>query len=170
MHVLIGYGSITVGFAAALLGAFTNVYALATKNQRAMRNVIGYIGLVVLAATVGVIVMESALLSHDFSVKYVAENGRIGTPVLFTVATLWGALEGSILVWTLILTGYLAVVAWRFRDRLDDPMVGWALFTILAVTIFFFGLMLGPANPFIEVANPPDNGPGLNPLLSLIHI
>ena len=165
MHVLIGYGSITVGFAAALLGAFTNLYALVTKNQRAMRSVVGYIGLIVLAAVVGVIVMESALLSHDFSVKYVAENGRIGTPVLFTVATLWGALEGSILVWTLILTGYLAVVAWRFRDRFDDAMVGWALFTIFAVTIFFFGLMLGPANPFIELANPPADGPGLNPLL-----
>lgn len=165
MHVLLGYGSITVGFAAAVLGAITNGYALATKNQRAMRSVAGYVGLVILAAIVGVVVMESALLNHDFSVKYVAENGRIGTPVLFTVATLWGALEGSILVWTLILTGYLAVVMWRFRDRLDDAMVGWALLTMLIVTIYFFGLMLGPANPFIEVANPPLDGPGLNPLL-----
>ncbi len=165
MHVLIGYGSITVGFAAAVLGLLTNGYALATKNQRAAKSVLGYIGLILIAAIVGVVVMESALLSHDFSVKYVAEHGRIGTPVLFTIATLWGALEGSILLWALTLAGYFAVVGWRFRDRVDDPMVGWALLTMFVVTIFFFGLMLGPANPFIEVANPPDDGPGLNPLL-----
>ncbi len=165
MHVLIGYGSITVGFAAALLGTGSAAYALATKDRSMMRTVVGFVGLVFLAAIVAVVVMESALLTHDFSVKYVAEHGRIGTPVLFTVATLWGALEGSILLWALVLTGYVAIVAWRFRDRLDDPMVGWALLTMLAVTVFFFGLMLGPANPFIEVANPLDDGPGLNPLL-----
>ena len=159
MHVLIGYGSITVGFAAAVLGTLTAGYGTVTKNRRAMQAVNGYVVLVLIAAIVGVVVMESALLTHDFSVKYVAENGRIGTPVLFTVATLWGALEGSILLWTLILTGYVAIVAWRFRARIEDPMVGWALLTMLAVTVFFFGLMVGPANPFIEVAN-----------LSLIHI
>ena len=136
MHVLLGYGSITVGFAAAVLGAITNGYALATKKQRPMKSVAGYIILIIAASLFAVGVMESALLNHDFSVKYVAENGRIGTPVLFTIATLWGALEGSILVWTLILAGYLAVVMWRFRDRLDDPMVGWALFTMLIVTIY----------------------------------
>lgn len=165
MHVLIGYGSITVGFAAAVLGTLTAAYGLITKNRRAMMAVNGYAALVLVAAIVGVVVMESALLSHDFSVKYVAEHGRIGTPVLFTVATLWGALEGSILVWTLILTGYVAIVAWRFRDRIDDPMVGFAMLTMLVVTAYFFGLMVGPANPFVELANPPDNGPGLNPLL-----
>lgn len=165
MHVLIGYGSITVGFAAAVLGTLTAAYGLITKNRRAMLAVNGYAALVLVAATVGVVVMESALLGHDFSVKYVAEHGRIGTPVLFTIATLWGALEGSILLWTFILTGFVAVVAWRFRDRIDDPMVGWALLTMMVVTAFFFGLMVGPANPFIEVANPPTDGPGLNPLL-----
>ena len=102
MHVLIGYASVTVGFAAAVLGLITNGYALATKKERAMKSVAGYIGVIILAAIVGFVVMESALLSHDFSVKYVAENGRIGTPILFTVATLWSALEGSILLWTLL--------------------------------------------------------------------
>ena len=38
MHVLIGYGSITVGFAGAVLGAITNLYAIITKNSRAMRS------------------------------------------------------------------------------------------------------------------------------------
>lgn len=165
MHVLIGFGSVSLGLAAASLGVITSAYALVRNRMDLMKQVRIHIALVMLASIVGVAVMESALLTHDFSVEYVANNGRIGTPVIFTIATLWGALEGSILVWTLILAGFIVVVAYRFRDRIDDPMVGWALLTMLAVAVFFFGLMIGPANPFVEVANPPDNGPGLNPLL-----
>ena len=165
MHVLIGFGSVSLGLAAAVLGVGTSAYALLRDRMDLMKSVRVHIAILLIASVVGVIVMESALLTHDFSVKYVADNGRIGTPTHFTIATLWGALEGSILVWTLILAGYISIVAYRFRDRIEDPMVGWALLTMLAVAIFFFGLMLGPANPFIEVANPPDDGPGLNPLL-----
>ena len=165
MHVLIGYGAVSLGFAGAVLGAATTVFALVKKRPELMRAVRLHVGLIAVAVVVAFATMESALLQHDFSVKYVAEHGRIDTPVLFTIATLWGALEGSILLWALILVGYLVVVTWRFRDRTDDPMVGWALLTMLVVTSFFFGLMLGPANPFIEVANPPADGPGLNPLL-----
>jgi cytochrome c-type biogenesis protein CcmF len=165
VHVLIGYGAVSLGFAGALLGAGTSAYSLFTKQPALMRAVKMHVGLVVFAAFVAFMTMESALLTHDFSVRYVAEHGRIDTPILFTIATLWGALEGSILLWTAILAGYLLVVTWRFRSRTDDPMVAWALLTMLVVTVFFFGLMLGPANPFVEMANPPDDGPGLNPLL-----
>lgn len=73
--------------------------------------------------------------------------------------------RGSILLWALILAGFTVAVAWKFRDRLTDPLVGWALLTMFVVCLFFFGLMLGPANPFTTLANPPTDGPGPNPLL-----
>ncbi|MGH3452702.1 MAG: heme lyase CcmF/NrfE family subunit, partial [Haloechinothrix sp.] len=110
--------------------------------------------------------MEWALVTHDFSLRYVAANGSRATPLLYTVASAWGALEGSILLWGLVLAGYLAVVAWRFRHRAHDPMVAWALASGLVVAAFFFGLMLGPADPFRLVDGPiPVDGPGPNPLL-----
>ena len=165
MHVIIGYGAISLGFAAAVLGFVTTVYSVISGRRELMRTVMAQVAVVFVAALVATITMESALLQHDFSVKYVAENGRIGTRTLTTIATLWGALEGSILLWALILVGYVGVVAWKFRDRFDDPMVGWAMATMWVVVLFFFGLMLGPANPFVEVTNPPADGPGLNPLL-----
>ncbi len=165
MHVLIGFGAVSLGFAAAVLGTLTAAYALYTTRMHLMRAVRIHLGILVVAAVVAVVTMESALLTDDFSVKYVAEHGRIGTPVIYKIATLWGALAGSILLWTLILVGYVAVAGHRFRNRMDDPMVAWAMLTMFVVCAFFFGLMLGPANPFISVANPPDNGPGLNPLL-----
>ncbi|MDQ1444632.1 MAG: cytochrome c-type biosis protein CcmF, partial [Acidimicrobiaceae bacterium] len=53
-----------------------------------------------------------------------------------------------------------------FRDRAADPLVGWATLTVYAVSAFFFGLMVGPANPFKQLSGVlPTDGPGPNPLL-----
>ena len=46
---------------------------------------------------------------------------------------MWSALEGSILLWLLILAVFTAAVGWRFRKRTDDPLVGWALVVMFAV-------------------------------------
>src|SRR5438067_11380432 len=110
--------------------------------------------------------MEHALFANDFTLRYVANNHSKSTPLLFTIASLWSALEGSILLWALVLAGYLSVMGRHFRDRVTDPLVAWATLTGFAVATFFFGLMLGPANPFRTVRGQlPTDGPGPNPLL-----
>ena len=82
------------------------------------------------------------------------------------MATLWSALEGSILLWALVLAGYLLAVAQRFRRRLADPLVAWALLTIFVVAAFFLVMLLTAANPFGRFDPPPGfDGPGPNPLL-----
>ena len=52
---------------------------------------------VLVAALVAVAAMEWALITHDFSLRYVAENNARATPLLFTITGMWAALEGSIL-------------------------------------------------------------------------
>ena len=61
---------------------------------------------------------------------------------------MWSALEGSILLWALILGGYTAAVAWRFRKRTNDVLVGWALIVMFVIAAFFAALSFGPADPF----------------------
>jgi cytochrome c-type biogenesis protein CcmF len=118
------------------------------------------------AAVIAVVAMEWALLSHDYSIRYVAENNARATPLLFTISGLWAALEGSILLWGLILAGYLSAVAYKFRHRATDPLVAWATLTGLVVALFFFLLMLWPANPFKPTpGRVPFDGRGPNPLL-----
>ncbi|HWH35027.1 MAG TPA: cytochrome c-type biogenesis CcmF C-terminal domain-containing protein, partial [Acidimicrobiales bacterium] len=117
-------------------------------------------------AVLAAVAMEVALVNHDFSLQYVADNGSRSTPLLYTVASLWGALEGSIILWTLVLAGFTVAVVRRFADRAGDPLVAWATLTLLAVAAFFFALMVGPADPFTTVAGAvPADGPGPNPLL-----
>ncbi len=63
--------------------------------------------------------MVYALLTHDFSVQYVAQVGSKATPLLFTIVSLWSSLEGSILFWGLILGTYL--LAFSLLQRKEQP-------------------------------------------------
>ena len=161
----LGAMGVALAFAASVVGATVFVVGLRRGDRRLKLSGRGMVALVVLGAVVAVTAMQWALLTDDFSLEYLANNHSRSTPLLFTIATMWAALEGSILLWGLVLAGYLAWVTWRFRDRLDDPLVGWALVAGLLVAAFFFGLMLGPANPFSVVSPVPADGPGPNPLL-----
>ncbi|MGH2695767.1 MAG: heme lyase CcmF/NrfE family subunit [Actinomycetota bacterium] len=166
MRAALGSAGVSLAFVAAAAGAVLLAAGAWRRDRRWLWAGRGMVVVVLVGAAVAAAAMEWALVSRDFSLAYVADNGSRATPLLYTVASLWGALEGSILLWGLVLAGYLAAVAWRFRARAADPLVATALAVGLAVAAFFFGLMLGPADPFRLVAGavPPD-GPGPNPLL-----
>jgi cytochrome c-type biogenesis protein CcmF len=155
-----------MGAFAAVLGVLTMALGLARRDGRIMNTGRQFTYVVLAGALIAAGAMEWALLTHDFSLAYVVKNHARATPLLYTVAALWGALEGSILLWALVLAGYLAFTARKFRSRAGDPLVAWALLVGLVVAAFFFALMLGPANPFKVVSGVvPQDGLGPNPLL-----
>ncbi len=166
MNLALGRAGVTLGLAAAVLGVITVAYGLVRHRPELVRLSRWYAGLVLLGGLLATVAMERALITRDFSVEYVAQNGSTRTPALYNFATLWGALEGSIILWALVLGGYTVAVVLKFRRRLDDPLVGWAMVVMLAVSVFFFYLLVGPANPFRFFDAPVGyDGPGPNPLL-----
>ncbi len=111
------------------------------------------------------LVMEVALISHDFSVSYVAQVGSLATPLHITIVSLWSSLEGSILFWAAVLGVYAAWFA-RRKPAEAEPYMGYALSAVLVVGLFFSFLLAGPADPFVPTPAPvPTDGPGPNPLL-----
>ena len=165
MKAVVGYLAIFVGAGASVVGVSALIAGLRTKDPLLLRIGRRCVFVVLGAALVAAGAMEWALISHDFSIKYVAENNARNTPLLFTITGLWAALEGSILLWVVILGFYLTFAAHRFRRRAADPLVAVALVTGLCVSLFFFALMLGPANPFTKLSSVPLDGRGPNPLL-----
>ena len=166
MNIAIGDAGIVVALAASIVAAITLVVSLRNDDQRLRRTAVNVAWLVPIGSLVSFIALERALITRDFTVKFVADNGSSRTPPLFNFATAWFSLEGSILVWGLVLAGFLGVVLFKFRKRLNDPLVTWAIIVMLAVSTFFFALMVGPADPFQRVTVPPGfDGPGPNPLL-----
>jgi cytochrome c-type biogenesis protein CcmF len=162
----LGHSGVLLGLAAALTGVGTLVWGLARRRAEVLRAAWVYAVLVLVGAVVATAAMEHALVTHDFSLAFVAANNSRATPLLYTVTGMWSALAGSILLWGLVLAGYIAAMVWRFRRRRDDPLVAWATLVTLVVAAFFFALMAGPADPFRTVAGaPPANGLGPNVLL-----
>src|SRR5262245_23514108 len=121
-----GTAAVALGLCAAVLGIATIAIGLLRGDTRLLRGGQRHVWVVLAGAVLAAGAMQLALLTHDFSLQYVASNGSRSTPLLFTITGMWSALEGSILLWCLILAGYLAVMARRFRDRADDPLVAWA--------------------------------------------
>src|ERR671919_330919 len=166
MKGALGFGAITLGFMSAALGAITMAVGIKRRDGRIMATGRQFVFMVLLGAVVAAGAMEWALVTHDFSIAYVVRNHARATPLLYTVAALWGALEGSILLWGLVLAAYLAVTVHRLRARASEPLVAWATLVGLVVAAFFFALMLGPANPFRSVSGLiPKDGLGPNALL-----
>jgi cytochrome c-type biogenesis protein CcmF len=166
VNAVLGQNAVLLGLLAAVGGITTLGFGLRRGQDNLLRAGRTYAWLILAAAAVAVGAMERALITHDFSLSYVAQNGGRQVPLMFTISTLWGALAGSILLWTLVLSLYIVAVAVKFRRRAADPLVAWATLVMFAVSAFFFALMLGPANPFTKVAGAvPLNGPGPNPLL-----
>jgi cytochrome c-type biogenesis protein CcmF len=161
---LLGLSASALSLGLALYGAGAAFWGVRTRNESLIASAraaaYAVFGLM-LVANLG---MVFALLTHDFSISYVAQVGSRSTPTWVTIVSLWSSLEGSILFWGLILAGFTAAVVFIHRDR-DNDLFPVATGTMLLVGAFFYLLLVGPANPFHAVFPVPADGPGPNPLL-----
>jgi cytochrome c-type biogenesis protein CcmF len=145
------------GCVAAAVGAGYGRPALITSSQRAA------VGIWVLVSCC-MLLLVYAFLTFDFSVRYVAVNTNRGTPFYYRITALWGALEGSIILWTWMLSLYTMIVVARYRRRQPD-FYPWVLAVMLGIAAFFLLVMTIPAPPFERLSPIPADGRGLNPLL-----
>ena len=159
LGVALGASSAGLGICALVRGLWVHDDRLLIIGRRAIFGVL--ISAVVAVGRDGVGADHPRLLSAVRRARTTPGE----TPLLFTITGLWAALQGSILLWALVLGGFLAFMAHKFRARATDPLVAWANVVGLAVALFFFALMLGPANPFNTTSNPPFDGQGPNALL-----
>ncbi len=161
-------GSIGVWFAtlAALASALWRVASLIKPAKVPRFRPLVVVGAVLAGGLLALFAMERAFVLHDYTLSYVAENNATSTPLLYDFSGMWSALEGSILLWAVLLSVVTFAVVMTYRKKAADPVIGWATATLLTICGFFFGIMVGPANPFAAtVGEIPSNGAGPNALL-----
>jgi cytochrome c-type biogenesis protein CcmF len=160
----IGYAITVVALALAAWGAVAAVTSArggaATLLATAERAAVGVWALI----TAAMLVLVHAFLTFDFSIRYVAANTNRGTPFYYRITALWGALEGSIILWAWMLGLYTFIVVWRYRRR-QPELYPWVLAVMLTTLAFFLLVMAVPAPPFERLSPVPPDGRGLNPLL-----
>ena len=165
VNAALGRAGLLLMLAASIFGALTVLYGIRRHDRRLLKQAPLYAWFAFGGIVVSVLMMQRALITRDFSLAYIQQVGSADTPTLYNVAAMWSALEGSILLWSVILAGFTAAVAWRFKDRTNDILVGWALIVMFVITAFFALLSFGPADPFVAGAPGITSGPGPNPLL-----
>jgi cytochrome c-type biogenesis protein CcmF len=160
----IGYALTVVALALALWGGAAAVTAARAGRPAllasAERAAVGVWALI----TGCMLVLVHAFLTFDFSIRYVAANTNRGTPFYYRITALWGALEGSIILWAWLLGLYTLIVVTRYRRR-QPELYPWVLTVLLAILAFFLLVMTVPAPPFERLSPVPPDGRGLNPLL-----
>ncbi|HUH13523.1 MAG TPA: heme lyase CcmF/NrfE family subunit [Longimicrobiales bacterium] len=161
---MVGYGAIAVALALAVYGLVAAVVGVRKARPELIRSAERATYGIFLLVSISTLAMVYALVVRDFSISYVAQVGSRSTPLFFTVISLWGALEGSILFWGWVLAGYSAAAVYFTRGQ-RGSLVPYANATLLFIGIFFYILLLGPANPWHAVFPVPLDGPGPNPLL-----
>lgn len=164
MTAILGHSAILLAFALALLGIVAPVVAARARRERFVGFtryfILGQFALVTLAAAT----LIYGLVTTDFSIKYVAFNTTRATPIYYRFTGLWGALEGSLLLWEWILIIFSGTIAWAYRDR-HKEMMPWVLMIFSIVSAFFLGVIGFLSNPFETISPVPLDGRGLNPLL-----
>jgi cytochrome c-type biogenesis protein CcmF len=160
------------------LGQFALILALLVSALQAVLPLIGaqtgrtrWIAVARPAALVqfALVAFSFALLTHafvvqDFSVAYVAQNSNSDLPMLYRYSAVWGAHEGSLLLWALILSIWTAVVALRTPD-LPEAFVARVLSVLGVVAVGFLLFTILTSNPFLRHVPALPDGNDLNPLL-----
>jgi cytochrome c-type biogenesis protein CcmF len=105
-----------------------------------------------------------SFINNDFSVLYVAEHSNSQLPVQYRIAALWGGHEGSLLLWTFMLTVWTIAVA-TFSKHLPQEMVARVIGVMGLISVGFLLFMLFTSNPFDRLIPAAMDGRDLNPLL-----
>ncbi|HVA70530.1 MAG TPA: cytochrome c-type biogenesis CcmF C-terminal domain-containing protein [Acidimicrobiales bacterium] len=158
----LGRAALYVCFVGAIGGVVEQLRAI--QQKRASR-ALWWAGLALTGILAAVGVMEFALITHNFSLAYVAENNATFTPLLYSITGLWSALEGSLMLWVLLQIALTLGVLYYYRRDRADAVVTWATAVLFSIGAFFTALMIGPADPFLANAALVHQGAGPNALL-----
>jgi cytochrome c-type biogenesis protein CcmF len=161
---LLGYSALVAALAIASYGIIAAIVGVRRREAALVRSARATAYACFGLLTVANLAMIYGLVTHDFSIGYVAQVGSRATPVFFTVISLWSALEGSILFWGWVLAFYAALAMWLTQAKYG-ALGAYANAVLLFVSAFFYMLLVGPSNPFGLVSPVPMDGPGPNPLL-----
>jgi cytochrome c-type biogenesis protein CcmF len=168
----LGAAALIAGLAIALSAAAAGVVGARSGDARmlaAARNGAYVVAALLVLASVVLIV---AFLSHDYSLRYVAERSSRAMPTSFVAAAFYSGQQGSLLYWATAL-GILATFAIHTTYRRLHDLIGYAIAVLMGIEAFFLLMLAFVSSPFERLPVPLADGRGLNPLLydggMLIH-
>ncbi|MBT2746751.1 MULTISPECIES: heme lyase CcmF/NrfE family subunit [unclassified Lysobacter] len=110
------------------------------------------------------VILTQAFVAQDFSLRYVAENSNTLLPMAYRYSAVWGAHEGSLLMWALVLALWTGAVA-KFSKALPSRVIARVLAVMGVISVGFLAFLIFTSNPFARLLPAVAQGRDLNPLL-----
>ena len=160
----LGHFSLILALAMAIIQSTFPIMGAATGNLTYMSLARPAARLQFLFVSISFGILVYSFLINDFSISYVANNSNTLLPWVYRFSAVWGAHEGSLLLWSLILSIWTIAVTF-FSHRLPEYFLSRVIGVMGLVSIGFLLFMLFTSNPFERIFPVPLDGADLNPLL-----
>ena len=154
--------SISATLSLCMFGIIFLKNRLASDTRLLLCRNFSYITSVLIA--ISFFVLAYAFLTDDFSLRYVANNSNINLESIYKFSAVWGAHEGSILLWVFVMSIWCSLIA-IFSKSMPKVIVADMLSIMGLLLLFFLIFILFSSNPFDRIFPIPSNGRDLNPLL-----
>ena len=157
------FGTIALRALAAPAGFLATRLRIAPDHLRESSRRAGIASFIAVACAAFALIW--AFTTNDFSVDYVLHHSSKALFWGYKVSTLWSGQEGSLLLWSLLLSGYAFVL--RLRHKNDVTLYAYASTILAGIQVFFLSLLVFKVPPFALIPGgiAPADGFGLNPLL-----
>ncbi len=160
----LGHYALILALAAAIAQAVLPVIGYWRRDARLLSSAVASAQTQFLFVALAYASLTYAFITKDFSVQYVAENDHSQLPLIYRITAVWGAHEGSLMLWALMLAG------WTFAVSLASPSLPLALSSLVlavlgAVAAGFQLFILLTSSPFLRLVPAPAEGRDLNPIL-----
>ncbi len=164
MSVELGHFALILAFSLALVQAFFGLAGSYRKLDNWMAASCSAVAGQLVFTLFAFACLTAAFLRNDFSVLYVANNSNTELPMFYRFAAVWGAHEGSLLLWLLILSAWSAAVA-LFNRTMSPEFTGKVLGVLGLISAGFSLFIITTSNPFERLLPAALQGADLNPLL-----
>lgn len=165
----IGHAFCILAFLLSLISTFCGFWSL--KKGTVTRELGKTVGQMTVGTTISCLISFSALaylfLSHDYSNQFVWQFSNRTMASIYKFTAIWGGMDGSMLLWALILSVAGGVMTLSFYAKVHEKRYFCTMLAFHSVFLFFISTVVFLTNPFryLRVPFVPDDGNGLNPLL-----
>ncbi|MBF0287034.1 MAG: heme lyase CcmF/NrfE family subunit [SAR324 cluster bacterium] len=160
----IGFIAMVMALAVAMYGVIVPHMGVRQNNWNLIRSAqyATIFNFLLVSLATGILV--HAFVISDFRFQYVWANSSTDMPIFYKVTGFWGALDGSLLLWALVQSGFSMIVAFRYQHT-NRELIPYVIAVLNMIMAFLLCLLVIWSNPFAVQAVVPAEGRGLNPLL-----
>ncbi len=160
----LGHFALILALSVALVQAIVPAMGLLRRRVDWMAIAVPAAVLQFILVTIAYGILSYAFIAHDFSVLYVANTSNSELPLIYRISGVWGAHEGSLLLWVFLLSTWTAIIA-VYGKRYPADMRAGVISVLGFISIGFILFSLFTSNPFLRMFPVPYDGADLNPLL-----